>query len=93
MKKNQLIPTPPARIKTECVNGNAPECPQCKNWNALLDRFDYTGPDRDHYFECRDCGVVILATDLVVTMKQLDKPGMGSASTFTPVKDILGEDF
>ena len=83
---------PKERIRTESVRGNMPECPKCKNWNALLDGFDYT-ETRVHYYQCRDCGFKVNATDLVVVIKRLDKPGMGHLSTYTPELEVNGEDY
>ena len=84
-------------ITTECVKGNAPECPSCGNWNALLDGFDHTphadGTRREHYFECRDCGFKVDAKDLTIRIKTLDKEGMGSASTYTITHEIKGNEF
>ena len=87
------------RIKTECVKGNAPECPSCKNWNALLDSSSLGDPLLNHLdpperiFVCRDCQYTVRARKLTIVLKKLDKPGIGNLSTYTPVKEIPGENF
>ena len=50
--------------KTElhCPKGNAPTCPSCGNWNALLGESREEGkcedgfPSYTRYLKCRDCG-------------------------------------
>jgi hypothetical protein len=78
------------KTNLQTVKGNAPECPSCGHWNALLD--DYEGaPDYKRLFKCRDCGFTIDKEDAIVTVKTLDKPGMGNASTYTPSYCVKGE--
>lgn len=76
----------------ETVPGNAPECPNCGSWNALLD--DYEGePDYRQLFKCRDCGFKVFKDECIVTVKTLDKPGMGNRSTYTQSHCIKGENY
>ena len=81
------------RVKTETVPGNAPECPKCKRWNALLDGCRHEPDAMIKIFECRDCGWKVDATDLIIVLKKRDKPGMGHMTTFHVVKEIPGEEF
>ena len=57
----------------ECAIGNSPECPQCKSWNALLDKFDNEDPKFRQWFECRDCGFKIPKACVVIQKKKFNK--------------------
>jgi DNA-directed RNA polymerase subunit M/transcription elongation factor TFIIS len=50
-------------IKLHVPRGNAPTCPKCGNWNALLDKTRQSIQDESIilYFECRDCGYTVRA--------------------------------
>ena len=56
-------------IELHVPKGNAPTCPECGNWNALLDKTEHTGTGDDLrivlYYECRDCGYTVLAADCI----------------------------
>jgi hypothetical protein len=55
------------RIYTGCVEGNAPECPKCGNWNALLGKT----VEGERWKFCRDCGWSIRAEHLMITLKEI----------------------
>ena len=80
------------RIILERPGDNAPTCPACGNWNAMLDKRD---PHRDYkdMFRCRDCGFDVDKDQAVIIVLQLDKPGMGVRSTYHEVRRIPGETF
>ena len=52
----------PEKTKLHCPKGNAPTCPGCGNWNALLSESREEGKCEDgytkytRYLKCRDCG-------------------------------------
>lgn len=84
------------RVRIEMVRGNAPECPACGHWNALLDDFVYgVDPDGDpvrvEWLECRDCGYRVRWDQVTLVVKELDKPGMGARSTYHVVEEVDGD--
>lgn len=79
------------KVRTECVVGNMPECPQCKSWNALLDSRCYVAGTK--YFECRDCKLRIDCKDIVIITKTLDAAGMGHQSTHSVDREVDGCDW
>jgi predicted nucleic-acid-binding Zn-ribbon protein len=81
-----------ARKTIETVKGNAPECPKCGNWNAMLDGALATD-DYRRFFECRDCGFKLFKDEVILKIKEADEPGMGADTTYTEIKRIRGEKF
>ena len=81
------------RVVMECPQGNSPTCPSCGNWNSMLDKPKWEGEERTNYFECRDCGFLIKADNVMVRVMKLDKPGMGRYSTYTEVAMVKGESY
>jgi ribosomal protein L44E len=51
--------------------GNAPTCPECGHWNALLDKTEHTVDKIILYYECRDCGYTVLAEDCLEVPHEL----------------------
>ncbi|MGW8177765.1 MAG: hypothetical protein ACWGQW_03110 [bacterium] len=52
-----------AKIELHTPRGNAPTCPDCGNWNALLDRTFREDDKIVLYYECRDCGWLMLQSE------------------------------
>jgi len=78
--------------ETQCVDGNAPECPKCGHWNALLDERDFAAGKVK--FICRDCNFSVLGENLRIVMKKLDRPGMGNLSTYSKTGVVIrGDEF
>jgi len=80
------------RLILETPGDNAPTCPACGNWNAMLHKRD---PDRDYKSMhcCRDCGFAVDKDKTVIACLELDKPGMGTQSTYHEVRRIPGDAF
>lgn len=56
-----LEPNYYGKIELHTPKGNAPTCPACKSWNALLEQsiFNERLNDLELSYKCRDCGFVI----------------------------------
>jgi predicted nucleic-acid-binding Zn-ribbon protein len=76
----------------ETVKGNAPECPKCGNWNAMLDGALATDNYR-RFFECRDCGNKIFKDEVIIIIKEADKPGMGADTAYHEISRVEGEKY
>ena len=76
------------RVIIETVEGNAPECPECGNWNAMLEHRRIRSMDVETWLVCRDCGYQILADNVTLRYKELDKKGMGKDSAYHFVRDV-----
>ena len=70
------------KYELRTIGTNAPICPNCGNWNAML-QGSFQG---QKYYKCRDCKYIITNQKAEHTYYELDKPGMGNASTYTQVE-------
>lgn len=70
------------RVELIIRDTNLPICPKCGNGNAMLYKHD---PSHVYYY-CRDCGYMLIESDVVLVYTILDKPGMGSLSTYTEIE-------
>lgn len=71
--------------KTELIyrGTNLAICPRCGNGNAMLDRADFVEDHLKITYYCRDCEFEVEAENVVHIQTELDKEGMGAASTYS----------
>jgi len=80
------------KTNLETTRGNAPECPKCGNWNAMLDGA-LAQDNYRRFFQCRDCDHKVFKDSAIIILKEADEPGMGADTTYHEVKRIDGEKF
>lgn len=69
-------PTRERKLALHCPIGNAPTCPACGNWNAMLDGSAHARLVHDNQehllwlLVCRDCGFTVTRESVTLTTEQ-----------------------